>query len=99
MLKAIVLGAGLVAASAAMPAHAASYMKDYCDNQVYFPSTAEPHLHCDKSWIVYTAVGHSHKDLIRGDQVRCPAIREVLTTHTAGAIHDSVQRMSNDYRC
>lgn len=44
----------------------------------YYPSgDKEPHIHIHDGGITFTAVGHSHKTLQHGDQVRHSAIMEV----------------------
>ncbi|MFD0669850.1 DUF4157 domain-containing protein [Cohnella sp. GCM10027633] len=47
----------------------------------YYPSgDKEPHIHMHAGGITYTDVGHSHKTLQSGDQVRENAIMEVYQT-------------------
>lgn len=44
----------------------------------YFPSgDKEPHIHIHDGGMTFTSVGHSHKTLVYGDQVRESAIMEV----------------------
>ena len=43
----------------------------------YFPSgDKEPHIHIHHGGITFTGVGHNHKALVRGDQVRVNSIME-----------------------
>ena len=78
-------------------ASAKTYKKEYCANSEYYPSSHKPYLHCFDWKIVYSHSTNGHNTLIDGDDVRCPAINEVLQTHHNGALHDAVQRMHNHY--
>lgn len=47
----------------------------------YFPDTKEPHIHEHKGGVDFTNVGHRHKKLQEGDQVRksnCQAVIDEL---------------------
>jgi hypothetical protein len=47
----------------------------------YFPDTDEPHIHQHKGGVDFTRVGHAHKKLKDGDQVRranCQAVIDDL---------------------
>ena len=46
--------------------------------EYFVPDAAEPHLHVHKNGVTYTDVGHSHRDLQAGDQMRKGVIKEVL---------------------
>lgn len=47
----------------------------------YFPdSENEPHIHEHNGGITYTDVGHNHRDLQVGDQIRHNVIQEVMQT-------------------
>jgi hypothetical protein len=45
----------------------------------YFPNgDAEPHVHIHDGGITFTSVGHRHKNLVAGDQIRQAAVNEVI---------------------
>ncbi len=54
-------------------AQAASYKKDYCDNQDYYTNDGSdaggtyPHLHCAKTWITYSKSSSQHYNFLVGD--------------------------------
>ena len=59
-------------------AQAASWKKDYCNNQTYYTNTGAdeggtyPHLHCDKSFITYSAGSGSNSnryEILVGDNL------------------------------
>ena len=72
--------AGLVL-SVAGSAHAVDYKKTYCANKEFVAgATKYPHLHCDKSFFVYSASSKDHTDMAQGDVTYCENTRKVLDT-------------------
>ena len=45
----------------------------------FHPDTKEPHIHEHKGGITFTDVGHSHRMLVCGSQIRYGTLNEVVT--------------------
>lgn len=74
---AILIAAGLCISSGA--ARADDYKKTYCSNNEYVAGGSKyPHLHCDKSFLVYSTASNKHTDLARGDAQYCESTRKVI---------------------
>lgn len=60
-------------------ARADDYKKTYCANNTYVAGGGKyPHLHCDKSFLVYSTASDKHTDLARGDAQYCENTRKVI---------------------
>lgn len=46
----------------------------------YYPDVAEPHIHEHNGGITFTDIGHNHRDLQAGDQIRHNVIQDVMLT-------------------
>jgi hypothetical protein len=56
----------------------------------------EPHLHCGKDHITYTAVGHSHKGIADGNNLRTTA-QEVYDTSGNEEIKQVIKYLQDNY--
>ena len=54
----------------------------------YFPDTKEPHIHQHKGGITYTAVGHSHKNLVKGSKVYKNVVKDLVKELKSGSTRE-----------
>ncbi|WP_434633182.1 hypothetical protein [Chromobacterium sp. CV08] len=63
----------------AVSAYADDYKKNYCGNKTYVAvGDKYPHLHCDKSFFVYSEASNKHKDMAQGDTRYCENTRAAI---------------------
>ena len=86
----------------------ADFKKDYCGKKEYvgIETRGHVHLHCGDSWMVFTSAGGAHKDLVKKNQVRCPAINEITqdmyskeSEDNQNAIKAVLDELKKDYSC
>ena len=83
-----------------------NFKKDYCGNKEYvgIGKRGHAHLHCGDNWMVFTSGGGAHTDLVKKNQVRCPAINGITpdmyskeSQADRNAISGTLSKLKKDY--
>ncbi len=104
-MKPIIL-ASILIVSASSFAMAASYKKDYCNNQDYYTDSGSndgniyPHLHCASTWVTYSKNSGQHYNFLTGGSLQKGQANNACTQADgagAGNLKGIIDRICTDF--